>query len=219
MMLMFVLQYQFTPQHLVRLLQVIVDGNCDLTVPQVASIHFKNPIGKNWAPHEPSASIWTISMFYFNLFACDFLKLSNMKISPADKAIFRENLLQFIACVPPLLRAQFAEIHKSIINAYYLEQWPSLLPWVKHNLFKSEDERTPTYLIIDELEVAKQLFYPNIFNAWMVLFLAMLERPVPSQGQPTDPGQHKSWEWWKVKKWTMHIMNRLYTRFSISLCL
>ncbi|XP_057861121.1 uncharacterized protein LOC131069610 isoform X2 [Cryptomeria japonica] len=47
------LQYQFTPQHLVRLLQVIVDGNCDLTVPQVASIHFKNPIGKNWAPHEP----------------------------------------------------------------------------------------------------------------------------------------------------------------------
>ncbi|GLJ28027.1 hypothetical protein SUGI_0550340 [Cryptomeria japonica] len=244
-------QYQYTPQHLVRLLQIIVDVNCELAVRQVASIHFKNFIGKNWAPHEPG---------------------EQQKISQADKATVRENLLQFIACVPPLLRAQFAECLKTIINADYPEQWPNLLPWVKHNLqdqqvyaalyvlrilsrkyeFKSEDERTPVYLIIDEafppllnifnrlvqvsnptleiaeliklickifwssiyLEVPKQLFDPNIFNAWMVLFLAMLERPVPSEGQPTDPEQRKSWEWWKVKKWTVHIMNRLYTRFG-----
>ncbi|KAH9304497.1 hypothetical protein KI387_008901, partial [Taxus chinensis] len=244
-------QYQFTPQHLVRLLQIIVDGNCDLAVRQVASIHFKNFIGKNWAPHEPG---------------------EQQKISPADKAAVRENLLQFIARVPPLLRVQFAECLKTIINADYPEQWPSLLTWVKHNLqdqqvyaalyvlrilsrkyeFKSEDERTPVYLIIDEafppllnifnrlvqvvnptleiaeliklickifwssiyLEVPKQLFDPNVFNAWMVLFLAMLERPVPAEGQPTDPEQRKSWEWWKVKKWTVHIMNRLYTRFG-----
>jgi len=63
-----------------------------------------------------------------------------------------------------------------------------------------------------QLEVPKQLFDPNVFNAWMDLFLAMLERPVPPEGQPTDPEQRKSWEWWKVKKWTVHIMNRLYTR-------
>lgn len=49
----FGLQIQYTPQHLVRLLQIIVDGNCDMGVRQVASIHFKNFIGKNWLPHEP----------------------------------------------------------------------------------------------------------------------------------------------------------------------
>lgn len=244
-------QYQYTAQHLVRLLQIIVDGSCDLAVRQVASIHFKNFIGKNWAPHEPG---------------------EQQKISPADKATVRENLLEFIVRVPSLLRVQLGECLKTIINADYPEHWPLLLTWVKRNLqdqqvygalyvlrilsrkyeFKSEDERTPVYLIIDEafppllnifnrlvqipspaieiaeliklickifwssiyLEVPKQLFDPNVFNAWMVLFLAMLERPVPTEGQPTDPEQRKSWEWWKVKKWTVHIMNRLYTRFG-----
>lgn len=45
-------QFQHTPQHLVRLLQIIVDGNCDLAVRQVASIHFKNYVAKNWSPDE-----------------------------------------------------------------------------------------------------------------------------------------------------------------------
>ncbi|GMP62582.1 hypothetical protein CsSME_00024633 [Camellia sinensis var. sinensis] len=48
----------------------------------------------------------------------------------------------------------------------------------------------------------------------MVLFLNILERPVPVEGQPADPELRKSWGWWKVKKWTVHILNRLYTRFG-----
>lgn len=43
-------QFQYAPQHLVRLLQIIVDNNCDMGVRQVASIHFKNFIAKNWSP-------------------------------------------------------------------------------------------------------------------------------------------------------------------------
>ncbi|CAL1366287.1 unnamed protein product [Linum trigynum] len=45
-------QIQFTPQHLVRVLQIIVDNNCDTAVRQFASIHFKNFIAKNWSPHD-----------------------------------------------------------------------------------------------------------------------------------------------------------------------
>ncbi|KAI3780089.1 hypothetical protein L2E82_09975 [Cichorium intybus] len=37
------------------------------------------------------------------------------------------------------------------------------------------------------LEIPNKLFDPNVFNAWMVLFLNILERPVPREGQPTDP--------------------------------
>ncbi|KAL9269091.1 Importin beta-like SAD2-like protein [Drosera capensis] len=48
----------------------------------------------------------------------------------------------------------------------------------------------------------------------MVLLLSILERPVPIEGQPADPEQRKAWGWWKVKKWTIHILNRLYTRFG-----
>ncbi|GJN21055.1 hypothetical protein PR202_gb08501 [Eleusine coracana subsp. coracana] len=76
-------QFQYTPQHLVRLLQIIVDGSCDLAVRQVASIHFKNFIAKNWSPNDPDES---------------------QKVLDSDKAMVRENILGFIIQVPPLLR-------------------------------------------------------------------------------------------------------------------
>ncbi|KAG6549125.1 hypothetical protein Mapa_009351 [Marchantia paleacea] len=64
------------------------------------------------------------------------------------------------------------------------------------------------------LEIPKLLHDANIFTAWMACFHNLLERPVPVEGQPTDPEQRKVWGWWKVKKWTLHIMNRLYNRFG-----
>ncbi|CAN1251411.1 Importin beta-like SAD2 [Linum perenne] len=244
-------QLQYTPQHLVRLLQIIVDNNCDMAVRQFATIHFKNFIAKNWSPldsDEPS------------------------KIASSDKDVVRDHILVFVAQVPPLLRVQLGECLKTIIHADYPEQWPRLLDWIKHNLqdqqvygslfvlrilsrkyeFKSDEERVPVNRIVDEtfphllniftrlvqianpslevadliklickifwssiyLEIPKQLYDPNVFNAWMLLFLNVLERPVPVEGQPVDPEIRKSWGWWKVKKWTVHILNRLYTRFG-----
>lgn len=81
---------------------------------------------------------------------------------------------------------------------------------------------SPTNIVLFiQLEIPKQLFDPNVFNAWMMLFLNILERPVPVEGQPEDPELRKTWGWWKVKKWTVHILNRLYTRylFFVILCL
>ncbi|XP_062108053.1 importin beta-like SAD2 isoform X1 [Humulus lupulus] len=246
-------QFQYTPQHLVRLLQIIVDNNCDMAVRQVASIHFKNFIAKNWSPLEPDEP---------------------QKISPEDKELVRVHILEFVAKVPPLLRVQLGECLKTIVHADYPEQWPRLLDWVKVNLlqddsqvyaslfvlrilsrkyeFKSDEERVPVHHIVEEtfpsllnifnklvqianppvdvadfiklickifwssiyLEIPKQLFDPNVFNAWMVLFLNVLERSVPVDGQPVDPDLRKTWGWWKVKKWTVHILNRLFTRFG-----
>ncbi|QCE12813.1 Armadillo-type fold [Vigna unguiculata] len=243
-------QFQYAPQHLVRLLQIIVDNNVDMGVRQVASIHFKNFIAKNWSP----------------------LDETQQKISQSDKDVVRDHILVFVTQVPPLLRVQLGECLKTVIHCDYPEQWPHLLDWVKHNLqdqqvygalfvlrilsrkyeFKSDEERVPVYRIVDEtfphllnifnglvqivnpslevadliklickifwssiyLEIPKLLFDQNIFNAWMMLFLNILERPVPSEGQPVDPDLRKSWGWWKVKKWTVHILNRLYTRFG-----
>ncbi|TYJ19925.1 hypothetical protein E1A91_A09G225100v1 [Gossypium mustelinum] len=222
-----------------------------MAVRQVASIHFKNFIAKNWAPLDPN---------------------EQQKILQSDKDMVRDHILVFVTQVPPLLRVQLGECLKTIIHADYPEQWPRLLDWVKHNLqdqqvygalfvlrilarkyeFKSEEERTPVHRIVEEtfphllnifnrlvqidkpalevadliklickifwssiyLEIPKQLLDPNLFNAWMMLFLNVLERPVPLEGQPVDPELRKSWGWWKVKKWTVHILNRLYTRFG-----
>jgi len=84
-----------------------------MAVRQVASIHFKNFIAKNWSPNDPDES---------------------PKVLESDKAMVRENILGFIVQVPPLLRAQLGESIKTIIHSDYPEQWPSLLHWVTHNL-------------------------------------------------------------------------------------
>ncbi|CAN8285361.1 unnamed protein product [Cochlearia groenlandica] len=244
-------QLQHTPQHLVRLLQIAVDGSCDMAVRQIASIQFKNSIAKNWS-HEDSGE--------------------KQRILQSDKEVVRDNILVYVTQVPTLLRSQLGECLKTIIYADYPEQWPRLLDWVKFNLqnqqiygalfvlrilsrkyeFKSDEERTPVSRIVEEtfplllnifnglvqianpsleiaefiklickifwssiyLELPRQLFDLNVFNAWMVLFLGVSERPVPVEGQPLDPELRKSWGWWKVKKWTVHILNRLYSRFG-----
>ncbi|EOA26503.1 hypothetical protein CARUB_v10022552mg [Capsella rubella] len=244
-------QLQYTPQHLVRLLQIAVDGNSDMAVRQIASIHFKNFIAKNWSPEDSGMP---------------------QKILQSDKELVRDNILVYVTQVPTLLRSQLGECLKTIIYSDYPEQWPRLLDWVKYNLqnqqiygalfvlrilsrkyeFKSDEERTPVSRIVEEtfpqlltifngliqipnpsleiaelmklickifwssiyLELPRQLYDLNVFNAWMVLFLSVSERPVPVEGQPMDPELRKSWGWWKVKKWTVHILNRLYSRFG-----
>ncbi|KAG6406065.1 hypothetical protein SASPL_133662 [Salvia splendens] len=273
-------QIQFAPQHLVRLLQIIVEVSCDLAVRQVASITFKNFIAKNWDPHEPGGfrNSLVIKLSYKLYGVQEQAKgllvpvCEQSRILPEDKEVVRQNILNFITQVPPILRAQLGECLTTIIHADYPEQWPALLHWVKHNLqdqqvygslfvlrilsrkyeFKSDDDRIPVNHIVEEtfpnllnifnqlvqvanpsvevadliklickifwssiyLEIPKQLFDPNVFKAWMILFLNILERPVPAEGQPEDPELRKTWGWWKVKKWTVHILNRLYTRFG-----
>lgn len=78
-------QLQHTPQHLVRLLQIAVDGNCDMAVRQIASIQFKNFIAKNWSPEGSSAG-------------------EQQRILQSDKQLVRDNILVYVTQVPTLLR-------------------------------------------------------------------------------------------------------------------
>lgn len=34
------------------------------------------------------------------------------------------------------------------------------------------------------------------------------------EGQPADPSERRNWPWWKVEKWVMSILNRLYSRYG-----
>ncbi|CAH8362792.1 unnamed protein product [Eruca vesicaria subsp. sativa] len=78
-------QLQHTPQHLVRLLQIAVDGNCDMAVRQMASIQFKNFIAKNWSPGDLGAG-------------------EQQRILQSNKELVRDNILVYVTQVPTLLR-------------------------------------------------------------------------------------------------------------------
>ncbi|XP_020111634.1 importin beta-like SAD2 isoform X2 [Ananas comosus] len=145
-------EFQCTPQHLVTLLQIIVDDTCDMAVRHVGSIHLKNFVAKNWLPFKPGEP---------------------QKISEGDKSIVRTNILRVVVEVPGLLRAQVIECIRTIINVDYPEQWPGLLHWIKCNLhsqdqhvlgalyvllvlirkyhFKFNEERLPLSVIVEDI--------------------------------------------------------------------
>ncbi|KAF6165463.1 hypothetical protein GIB67_028022 [Kingdonia uniflora] len=79
---------QFTPQHLVRVLQIIVDNNRRLEVRQFASIHFKNFIAKYWSPLDPDEQ-------------------QQHNVLQGDKDLVRGNILTFVTQVPALLRYNY----------------------------------------------------------------------------------------------------------------
>ncbi|KAL6293591.1 hypothetical protein ACE6H2_001733 [Prunus campanulata] len=60
------------------------------------------------------------------------------------------------------------------------------------------------------LEIPKQLFDANAFNAWMIYWRDLLSW----KANLLILSLEKAWGWWKVKKWTVRILNRLYTRFG-----
>ncbi|CAA6659826.1 unnamed protein product [Spirodela intermedia] len=170
-------QFQYTPQHLVRLLQIVVNGNLDLAVRQVASINFKNFVAKNWSPNEPGES---------------------PKISTSDKDIVRENILTFITQVPPLLRVQLGECLKNHNSSRLSRAVAGLLHWIKCNL-QMQDEQIygalfclvhvvhPPVEVADLIKLICKIFWSSIYK-----IMGMV----------------------KVKKWAVHILNRLFTRFG-----
>ncbi|KAK3262901.1 hypothetical protein CYMTET_28267 [Cymbomonas tetramitiformis] len=66
------------------------------------------------------------------------------------------------------------------------------------------------------LDIPQHLLDAQVFMAWMSVFDQLLAKPVPAEGAPTDPDELKSWPWWKLKKWTLHVINRMFSRFGDS---
>ncbi|KAG0343672.1 hypothetical protein BG004_005100 [Podila humilis] len=49
---------------------------------------------------------------------------------------------------------------------------------------------------------------------WGTLFIQMIEKPISSDGLPTDLEELEKHPWWKAKRWAYQCLNRLYTRYG-----
>ncbi|KAI3676940.1 hypothetical protein L1987_86556 [Smallanthus sonchifolius] len=142
------------------------------------------------------------------------------------------------------LQERVGECLKTIIHANYPEQWSNLLHRVTHNVqdqqvygalfvlrivprkyeFKSDEERIPVYHVVEEtfphlLNIFSRLVKignPSIEIADLIklIYSGHPSIPVPLEGQPSDLELRRSWGWWKVKKWTVHLLNCHYTGFG-----
>lgn len=92
--------------HLSNLLRVTVEESAEEAVRQVAAITLKNLVKNDWD--------------------CD--TGEGIKISIADQATVRDNLVAALVASPPVVRAQLAEAAKYVVHHDYPDRWPGLLP-------------------------------------------------------------------------------------------
>ena len=63
---------------------------------------------------------------------------------------------------------------------------------------------------------------PEQLQPWFDILTRALQKPLPEdstglepRGQPVDVDARNAWPWWKVKKWAVQIMSRLFSRYGI----
>lgn len=63
---------------------------------------------------------------------------------------------------------------------------------------------------------------PESIQPWFVVIRSVLAKPLPEAneglepaGQPTSVEDRNAWPWWKVKKWAVQIMSRLFSRYGM----
>jgi len=72
------------------------------------------------------------------------------------------------------------------------------------------------------LPVGGALSSPEAINPWFDLIRVVLKKNLPEAstgleptGQPVDIEERNAWPWWKVKKWAVQIMSRLFSRYGM----
>ena len=106
------------------MMQCVVATELELPLRQAAAIQFKNLCSREWDPEEdePGAA-------------------SKPRLSEADKAVVRVNMLEAVVQVPPLIRAQLGVALSSQLDADFPARWPELLPGILAALGSAQKER------------------------------------------------------------------------------
>lgn len=66
----------------------------------------------------------------------------------------------------------------------------------------------------DPKQPSPALVNPEVMQPWFDILQISLEKPLPDD-QPAGIEERNAWPWWKVKKWAVQIMSRLFSRYGI----
>ena len=66
----------------------------------------------------------------------------------------------------------------------------------------------------DPNQPSPALLHPESMQPWFDVVNLALKKPLPD-GQPTTVEERNAWPFWKVKKWAVQIMSRLFSRYGI----
>lgn len=59
------------------------------------------------------------------------------------------------------------------------------------------------------------LISQEVFSQWMVVVRTVADCPVPEQTSQVDEDERPDLPWWKIKKWAVHILYRMFERYPL----
>ncbi|KAG0306184.1 hypothetical protein BGZ98_002842 [Dissophora globulifera] len=110
----------------------------------------------------------------------------------------REHVEEIIAAFFPIIQ----QIGSGLVNANNVEAAEML-----KIIFKC-------YHHTIQLDLSERLRDNASLIPWGTLFIQMVEKPLPTEGLPTDLEDLEKHSWWKAKRWAYQCLNRLYTRYG-----
>ncbi|OWF54942.1 importin-7-like [Mizuhopecten yessoensis] len=60
----------------------------------------------------------------------------------------------------------------------------------------------------------QEVISKDVFTQWMELIRQIVDRPVPEQTNQIEEEERAELAWWKVKKWAVHILTRIFERYG-----
>lgn len=126
------------------------------------------------------------------------------------------------------------------LNAIVAQAFPLLLP-LAQRLSSPDENSLEAAMILKQIlkifwsstqfylpgggangEPSPALKNPQSMQPWLDILQQALVKKLPEggtglepQGQPTTIEERNAWPWWKVKKWSVQIMSRLFSRYGI----
>ena len=125
------------------------------------------------------------------------------------------------------------------LNGIVMQSFPMLLPLAQRLSIAEEHSLEAAMMLKQILKIfwSSTQFYlpggdgkdpspaltnPDSMQPWFDILQRALVKPLPEaasglepRNQPTTVEERNAWPWWKVKKWAVQIMSRLFSRYGI----
>jgi len=119
------------------------------------------------------------------------------------------------------------------LNEIVVQTFPLLLPLAQRLSSPNENSLEAALMLKQILKIfwSSTQFYlpiggplssPDAILPWFEVIRVILSKPLPEAStglpplnQPKDEAERNSWPWWKVKKWSVQIMSRLFSRYGM----
>nr|XP_054761682.1 importin-7-like [Lytechinus pictus] len=105
------------------------------------------------------------------------------------------------------------------------EAMKCILPWMSQRCAQCLPDASEPSVLLQKLIL--KIFYAliqynlpqdvvtrEIFTQWMDIITAILEHPIPASTLEVDVDDRPELPWWKAKKWSLHILSRVFERYG-----